>query len=94
MQLGMRGGGWLDVHGGGLQDVMVQLGLWGWGASGERGVRRRQCGLVRRMLVLLHGGVRVHLLRRGRRELRGLVRGDMRGRGAVVLRGGVRRRER
>ena len=45
------------------------------------------------MLVLLHGGVRVHMLRGGCGELRGHVHGDVRGRGEVILCGGVRRRE-
>ena len=45
------------------------------------------------MLVLLHGGVRVHMLRGGCGELRGHVHGDVRGRGEVIICGGVRRRE-
>ena len=82
----------MDVLGGGMQDVVVQHGVRGRSACRERGVRRRGSGRSRRMLVLLHGGVRVHMLRRGGGELGRCMPDDVRGRGEVALCGGVRRR--
>ena len=46
MQLDVRGGGGMDVLGGDLREVMVQHGVRGRRASGERGVRRREPGHV------------------------------------------------
>ena len=46
MQLDVPGGGGVDVHVGDVPDVVVQLGVRGRGAGGERGVRRRELGVV------------------------------------------------
>ena len=81
----------MDVLDGDVQDVVVQHDLRRRGACRERGVRRRGCRVDGRVLVLLQCGVRVHVHGRGGR---GLVQCDVRGRGEVVLCGGVRRRER
>ena len=79
----------MDVLDGDVQDVVVQHDLRRRGACRERGVRRRGCRVDGRVLVLLQCGVRVHVpLGEGH------VQCDVRGRGEVVLGGGVRRRER
>ena len=76
----------MDVLEGDVRQNMVQRGMWRRAAGGKRGVRRRESGMVRRVLVLLQCGVRVHVHGRGGR---GLVQRDVRGRGEVVLCGGV-----
>ena len=79
----------MDVLDGGMQDVVVQHRVRRRSACRERGVRRWGSRVIGRVLVLLHGGVRVHVLGRGGGELGGHVHGDVRGRGEVALCGGV-----
>ena len=79
----------MDVLDGDVQDVVVQHDLRRRGACRERGVRRRGCRVDGRVLVLLQCGVRVHVHGRGVGGLGGHVQRDVRGRGEVVICGGV-----
>ena len=79
----------MDVLGGGMQDVVVQHRVRRRSARGKRGVRRRGSGVIGRVLLLLHGGVWVHVLGRRGGELGGHVQRDVRGRGEVALCRGV-----
>ena len=68
----------MDVLGSDVRQDVVQHGMRRRAARGERGVRRRGSGRVRWVLVLLYGGVRVHMLGRGGGELGGRMYDDVR----------------
>ena len=72
-----------------VQDLVVQHTVRRRDTKGKRGVRRREWGLVRRVLALLHGGVWVHLHGRRGCELKGHMRANVRGRDEVLLCGGL-----
>ena len=83
----------MDLHIVNVRAVLLQHQMWGRDPSGRGGVRRRQPDTCGRMLVVLHGGVRLHMHRGRVRGGGGYVRGNVRGRDHVVLCGGMRRRE-